>query len=279
MRQVTPKSVEYDHIYKFNSIEDFTMNNKVNRAVNASHVKKFYRLMQKGEFKPEMGIIVVDIKTGVIIDGQHRVEAFIKAQREFGYDGKLWVRFVDAPSGVEALQDYIRHFQVSRKWSLEDYISANIYGKNDLEKLKDFCLSHQYLNKGDDLADVFWRKGAAIISKKGSSDYKNMLKQRNFHFTAEEWADADRFYNEVVSLMDAIGKSWTDGGFEYIVNAWKKVRYDFTLIQKICSMPGGLETYFGLLRANKNTPSGQAEGVWYDFFTEVINKAALTLAA
>lgn len=274
MRTVTPKNVDFHKIYVFNSIEEFTMNKKVNRAVNASHVKKFYRLMQKGEFDPIMGIIVVDIKTGIIIDGQHRVEAFIKAQREFGYDGVLCVRFVDAPSGVEELQNYIRQFQVSRKWSLEDYISANIYGKNDLEKLKDFCLNHPYLNKGDDLTDVFWRKGAAIIAKTDSSEYKNRLKLRNVRFTNEEWADADRFYNEVVSLMDAIGKSWTDGGFEYIVNAWKKVRYDFTLIQKICSMPGGLETYFALLRANKNTPSGQAEGVWYDYFVGVVDRAA-----
>ena len=270
MRTVTPKNVEYDHIYKFYTISDFTFNNKVNRAVNASNVKKFYNLMKNGKFDPMMGIVVVDIKTGTIIDGQHRVEAFKKACEEFGYTGYLFVRFVIAPSGIEDLQSYIRQFQVSRKWQLEDYISANIYGKNDLEKLKDFCLSHKYLNKGDDLADVFWRKGAAIVAKTSSSEYKNRLKQRNVRFTPEEWADAERSYGEVADIMSAIGKSWTDGGFEYIVNAWKKVRNDFNLMGMICRLPKGQISFYEGLKNRKNIPSGQAENVWYDFFVKVI---------
>lgn len=266
-------------IYPKKRIEDFTFNRKVNRAVNASNVKKFYNLMKKGGFKPEMGLVVVDIKTGTIIDGQHRVEAFKRACEEFGYDGELWVRYVDAPTGVEELQNYIRQFQVSRKWQLEDYISANIYGKNDLERLKDFCLAHKYLNKGDDLADVFWRKGAAIIAKTNSSEYKERLKQRNVRFTVEEWTDAERTYVEITKLMDALGKSWTDGGFEYIVNAWKKVRYDMDLLEKICLLPNKYDTYFRLLKTSPKTPSGQAEKVWYDFFVETLNKAFAAVAA
>ena len=271
MRKVTPKNVDYQRIYDFYNVNDFTFNSKVNRAVNASNVKKFYNLMKNGKFDPIMGIVVVDIKTGTIIDGQHRVEAFKRACDEFGYTGYLLVRYVDAPSGIEELQNYIRQFQVSRKWQLEDYISANIYGKNDLEKLKDFCLSHRYLNKGDDLADVFWRKGAAIIAKTCSSEYKNRLKQRNVRFTQEEWSDAERNYKEVTSLMDALGKSWSDGGFEYIVNAWKKVRYDFTLFEKICRLPNGCNSFFEVLSNCRNIPSGQAEGVWYDFFVNTLN--------
>ena len=280
MRTVTPKNVEFDHIYKFYTISEFTFNDKVNRAVNGSNVKKFYNLMKNGKFDPMMGIVVVDIKTGTIIDGQHRVEAFKRACEEFGYTGYLFVRFVDAPTGVEELQNYIRQFQVSRKWSLEDFISANIYGKNDLEKLKDFCLAHKYLNKGDDLADVFWRKGAAIVAKTGSSEYKNRLKERNVRFTPEEWYDAERTYEEVTALMDALGKSWSDGGFEYIVNAWKKVRYDMDLLEKICLLPNKYNTFFEMLRNSKNIPSGQAEGVWYDFFVDTLNSATeATIAA
>lgn len=280
MRTVTPKNVEFDHIYKFYTISEFTFNDKVNRAVNVSNVKKFYNLMKNGKFDPMMGIVVVDIKTGTIIDGQHRVEAFKRACEEFGYTGYLFVRFVDAPTGVEELQNYIRQFQVSRKWSLEDFISANIYGKNDLEKLKDFCLAHKYLNKGDDLADVFWRKGAAIVAKTGSSEYKNRLRKRNVRFTPEEWYDAERTYEEVTALMDALGKSWSDGGFEYIVNAWKKVRYDMDLLEKICRLPNKYNTFFEMLRNSKNIPSGQAEGVWYDFFVDTLNSATeATIAA
>lgn len=273
MRTVTPKNVEFDHIYDFNDVEDFTFNRIVNRAVVNSHVKKFYNLMKKGKFDPSMGLVVVDINTGTIIDGQHRVKAFEKAKKDGVYPGIILVRYVEAPSGVSELQDYIRQFQVSRKWGLEDYISANIHGKNDLEKLRDFCLTHVNLNKGGEDADVFWRKGAAIVAKTGSSEYKNRLKQRNVRFTPEEWADADRTYNEITVLMDALGKSWTDGGFEYIVNAWKKVRNDFSLFEKICRLPNGCNSFFELLRNSRNIPSGQAEGVWYDFFVDTLNKA------
>lgn len=279
MRKITPKNVEFDHIYSFNDVEDFTFNRIVNRAVVTSNVKKFYNLMKNGKFDPMMGLVVVDINTGTIIDGQHRVKAYEKAREDGVYTGSILVRYVEAPSGVAELQDYIRQFQVSRKWGLEDYISANIHGKNDLERLRDFCLNHVFLNKGGDEADVFWRKGAAIVAKTGSSEYKNRLKQRNVRFTPEEWADAERTYNEVTLLMDALGKSWTDGGFEYIVNAWKKVRYDMDLLEKICRLPNKYNTFFDLLRNSKNIPSGQAEGVWIDFFTEVIIKAALAPAA
>ena len=279
MRKITPKNVDFHTIYEFHDVEDFTFNSIANRAVVNNHVRKFYKLMQKGRFDPMMGLVVVDIKTGTIIDGQHRVKAFMRAKEDGVYEGPILVRFVNAPSEIGELQEYIRQFQVARKWGLEDYISANIHGKNDLEKLRDFCLSHANLNKGGDDADVFWRKGAAIVAKTGSSEYKNRLKLRNVRFTHEEWADAERTYNEVMTLMDALGKSWTDGGFEYIVNAWKKVRYDMDLLEKICRLPNKYNTFFDLLRNSKNVPSGQAEGVWLDFFTEVINKAALAVAA
>lgn len=272
-RTVTPKNVDFHKIYVFAEVKEFTLNSKVNRAVVNSNVRKFYNLMKKGKFDPMLGVIVVDIKTGTIIDGQHRVKAFEKAKEEFGYDGCLFVRYVLAPETVKELQDYIRQFQEGRKWQLEDYISANIYGNNDLEKLRAFCFAHPYLNKGNN-EDVFWRKGACIIAKTGSSEYKKRLKDRNVRFTAEEWADAERSYNEATVLMDAIGKSWTDGGFEYIMNAWKKVRYNMTLLEKICVLPNSWNTLFDTMRSRNDKPSGQQEGVWFDFFVDSINKAA-----
>ncbi|MBO7734385.1 MAG: hypothetical protein J6S67_17605 [Methanobrevibacter sp.] len=272
-RSITPKNVDFHKIYSFTDVKEFTLNSKVNRAVVNSNVKKFYNLMKKGKFDPMLGVIVVDIKTGTIIDGQHRVTAFKKAKEEFAYDGFLLVRFVQAPEGVRELQDYIRQFQEGRKWQLEDYISANIAGKNDLEKLRTFCLTHQNLNKGND-EDVFWRKGACIIAKTGSSEYKKRLKDRNMRFTPEEWADAERSYNEAITLMDSIGRAWTDGGFEYIMNAWKKVRYDMVLLEKICVLPNKWDSLFDYMRNRNDKPSGQQEGVWYNFFVDSINKAA-----
>lgn len=273
-RSITPKNVDFHKIYVFTNIEEFTLNSRVNRAVVNSNVKKFYNLMKKGKFDPMLGVIVVDIRTGTIIDGQHRVTAFKKAKSEFGYNGCLFVRFVQAPTSIKDLQDYIRQFQEGRKWQLEDYISANITGKNDLEKLRTFCFAHPNLNKGNN-EDVFWRKGACIISKQGSSEYKKRLKDRNCRFTPEEWEDAERSYNEATRLMNAIGKSWTDGGFEYIMNAWKKVRYDMDMLEKICVLPNRWDTYFDAMRERNDKPSGQQEGVWYDFFVDTLNNLQL----
>ena len=260
-------------IFEFTNVEDFTFKSNVNRAVNATNVKKFYNLMKNNKFDPQMGVVVVDLKSKTIIDGQHRIKAYDQAKTDFGYKTPIQVRFVEAPTGVAELQDYIRHFQNARKWQLEDYISANLSGKNDLERLMEFCLSHPNLNKGTEPTDVFWRKGAAIIAKTGSSEYKNRLKQRNMRFTKEEWEDSEKFYKEVTNLFAALGKSWTDGGFEYIVNAWKKVRYDMDLFYKICRLPSGIYTFFDYLRENTyKCPSGQGEGVWYDFFVNSLNE-------
>ena len=270
-RSVTPKNVDFNKIYNFTSVNEFTFNSKVNRAINNGSVKRFVRMMNNGTFIPMMGLIVVDIFTGTIIDGQHRVTAFQMAKDEFNYDGYLLVRFVKAPSGVEELQNFIRQFQLCKKWDLEDYISANINGKNDLERLREFCLNHPNLNRGNN-EDVFWRKGACIIAKTGSSEYKKRLKDRKMRFTQEEWNDAERMYNEAVELMAALGKSWTDGGFEYIINAWKRIRYNVDLLQKICKLDNKFSDFFNLIKESKEKPSGQAEGVWYDFFVNEINK-------
>ena len=52
------------------------------------------------------------------------------------------------------------------------------------------------------------------------------------------------------------------------------------LLEKICRLPNKYNTFFEMLRNSKNIPSGQAEGVWYDFFVDTLNSATeATIAA
>ena len=100
-RSITPKNVDFHKIYSFTDVKEFTLNSKVNRAVVNSNVKKFYNLMKKGKFDPMLGVIVVDIKTGTIIDGQHRVTAFKKAKEDLSRESEELVKAAEEKAAAE----------------------------------------------------------------------------------------------------------------------------------------------------------------------------------
>lgn len=278
MRSITLKNVDYRKIYEVTDVDDFNFNTKVNRALNPRNVKKFTNLMKNDKYDPEMGIIIVDVKTGTICDGQHRVEGYKGAKELYNYQKPLLVRYVNAPQKVEDLQNYIRSFQSSMKWQLEDYISANLTGKNDLMRLREFCLSHPLLTNG---VDVSWSKGACIVARDSAMKvYKDRLKRRDCRFSYDEWNNAEKLYSEIEKIFTAMGKTKSDAQFEYIVNAWKEIRYDVNYLEKICHLPNKYETVFKTIEDNDNDgsnkikyPSGQGKGVWYEFFAKVIDKA------
>lgn len=261
----------YDTKKDLIDVNDFEMNKKVNRAIVGSNVATFLKLMEKDEYDPERSLIMVDASTYTILDGQHRVSAYKEAQKKCGYNKGLLVRFVEAPKGVEALQKYIQGLQKGRSWELEDYITANFYAKNDLRKIKQFCLAHPFLYNEN---DVFWRKGTAIITKDLSNTYKKRLKERNVRFSKEDWDTAEDRYEEITTLMEALGKKWTDGSFEYIVDAWKTLKNDMDTMVKIYSLPYKFDTVFAALKNRTDYPSGQGKKVWYNFFVETVEMAA-----
>lgn len=272
-QKVTKGTVDYLRIYPYTELDGFKLNPNVNRAINLANVKRFKRMMKNGTYDPERGVAIVDIKTKTILDYQHRFESLKLAQKEFNYKEPMLVRYVDAPTKVEDLQNYIRSLQVSRKWSPEDYISANIGGKNDLNKLRDFCLNHPLLMNGD---NVCWVRGAAIISREQSSVYRQKLKDRNCRFTKEEWANAETIYNEVEQIFDAMGEKGTGGSTDYIINAWKTIRYNIEYMDLLCKLPGGFKTFLQLLRDNRETkPTGQSLIPFVDYFLGLLKTKAV----
>lgn len=258
-------------IFEYTDVSSFKFAPHINRAVNEKNVNAFVKLMKSGKFDPERGVIIVDVNTKITVDGQHRVQAYKKAQEMFGYDVPLLVRYVDAPQKVEELQLYIAELQKGRKWTLEDYISANIASKNDLRRVEEFCFSHPLLHKGD---YAYWSKAACIISHLTTQkDYKAKLRDRHMRFTEEEWNNAETVYGEAERILAAMNQDNPTSGFEYIVNAWKKIRYDIDTMGKVCRLKDGFNTFIELIRANRvNVPGGsQAVEPYYDFFLGLLN--------
>lgn len=272
-------TVDYRRIYEYTDVTNFKFMPTINRAVSEKNVNTFVKLMKDGKFDPERGLIIIDINTKAILDGQHRVEAYKKAHEAGFYDKPLLVRYVDGPKKTAELQAYIAELQKGRKWQLEDYITANLSAKNDLRRLQEFCLNHPLLSRG---YDAHWSKGACIVSRETTPKvYKNMLKQRDVRFTEEEWNSAETIYEEAKAILEAISQRKTTAGFEYIVNAWKKIRYDIDSMSQVCKLPNGFGTFLSLIKEHRaDFPAGeQAVEPYYDFFTEVIIKAALATAA
>ena len=278
LNRIGKATVDYRRIYEYTDVSIFKFMPHINRAVNEKNVNSFVRLMKSGKFDTERGIIIIDINTKAILDGQHRIEAYTKAQQA-GYNKPLLVRYVDAPTKVEELQLYIAELQKGRKWQLEDYISANIAAKNDLRKLQDFCFNHPLLHKGD---FAHWSKGACIVSRETvQKDYKGKLRDRHVRFTDEEWNNAETVYSEAERILEAMNQDKPTAGFEYIINAWKKIRYDIDTMGKVCKLKDGFNTFIDLIRANRADIPGGSQGVddYYEFFLNILKSEEVKVAA
>lgn len=262
-------------IFECTDVNIFKLMPSINRAVNEKYINSFIKLMKEDKFDPERGLLIIDINTKTILDGQHRAEAYKKVQEAGIYNKPILVRFVDAPKKVSDLQKYIQELQKGRKWNLEDYITANLYGKNDLRRLQEFCLSHPLLSKGD---LTYWSKGACIVSREtAQKTYKGMLKQRDMHFTEEEWNNAETIYQEVTAILNAINQAKPSAGFEYIVNAWKKIRYDIDNMGRVCKLPNGFNSFVEMIKENRaDFPAGE-QGVepYYDFFIGILDSVSI----
>lgn len=196
--------------------------NKKNRPCNKSHVARVKKEML--DCLAIMPPIVVNVVTNNIVDGQHRHKAYVELMEsgELPEDSLLGVKYVSIPEENE-LEAIKRANNNSKSWTLENFVDSNS-GKESYDKLIDWCKTHTLTcEKG--VAKV--RYGSAIIKGKGCTQ---ILKNDTFTASDEEFQRAEDVHNEMIQIIEALGKEKKGSFLESLATTWItfRDRHDFS---------------------------------------------------
>lgn len=204
--------VSYKESLKFGS-------NQGNRIISSSHLLKLKKqCLESLEILPP---ITINLVTGNIIDGQHRLKAY-QCLIEAGAiepERKIKVMFLEIPKEEEK-KAIINANINSKNWSLNDYVLSYMKEGNDSYiKLEEWCKSHSLVS---DRGVIQYRYGAAILLGKG---HRKNLKNGQFKLTEETLRIGDKVYKEIeeiVSILELgdLQNSWV----ESLAVSWNNVR-------------------------------------------------------
>ena len=194
----------------------FSLNSK-NREYNPNHLARIKREMS--DCLMLMSPITVNTVTNNIVEGQHRHKAFIELIEEerLAKDSVLGVKFVSIPVEKE-LEIIIRANNNSKSWTLVNYVDSNIESDAYI-KLNEWCLKHTLSCDKNGKAKV--RYGSAIF--KGKNCTKE-LKKGTFEITDEELQRAEQVHNELIQIIETLGKCPKGDYIEALAIKWIEVR-------------------------------------------------------
>lgn len=232
------KILSYEEVVSFGKAQR-------NRKVNDNHVNDFYNVIKAGKSRIELqdgtylvlGIIpvVVNPRTGYIMDGQNRVAAFKKAYEKGDIDNKarLLVGFWEVEPGAAENTLIIDLNTKTKNWSMDDYINSYAQDIPSYAGLVEFCqthsLCHVATNKGERNKP---RYAAAIITGKGC---QTALKAGTFNFTDEQFKAADTIHKELLEIRKKLNMPLTGDEIEYMATEWH-VQRNFISIADIKSL-------------------------------------------
>ena len=237
-------------VYSVNSIQEsekFTLYG-FNRNIREDLVKNYEKMYLAGK---DLGYMTIEKNTMGILDGQHRTAAWKRAKAKnpnikplvFVYDTVNLTTDEERKNRIQELNSGVH-------WNVNDFISSNMGGQNDLARLEAFCLAHPRLhkvgksgkNKGKKKA--LFRRGAAIVH--GDQKYYKKALRGDFKASDDQWEEADEVYNEIEHFLAAMQLSnQTDiPSLEGIICGWQAVRNDRRCSTKISNLPNGVATLY-----------------------------------
>jgi hypothetical protein len=203
----------------------FTLNQK-NRNIVPNHLSRIKREMR--ECLWTMMPIVVNIVTGNILDGQHRHKSYVDLMEagELPNDYLLGVMYVSVPEEFE-LEAIERINNNDKSWAIGDFVKRHSDDES-YNKLIEFCLSHS-LTCDKDGAKI--RYGSAMVKGKSCTQ---ILKNGEFSATNEEFERAEKVHDEMIQIIESLGKEKRGSYMESLATTWIRFRerYDFATWMK-----------------------------------------------
>lgn len=218
-----------------------------NRNLDKAHMSKISgQIVDMGgmEIFPP---ITVNTVTNNVIDGQHRLYAYIKLV-ESGIlppTEKIDVKFVQIPAEKEA--EYIVKANTnSKNWSLDNFIDSYSQDNAYYSTLKEWCTNHTLCFSG---RKAKIRYAAAIITGKNCS---TDLSKGTVTFSDKQLRIAENVHSELTDILDALGKPTTGCFIEGLAVEWHAVRKKHAFSDWINTMKRMRQQIAKLPSKNKN---------------------------
>lgn len=183
---------------KFNFVEG-------NREVSdEKHIRSIMNSMTNGSYIPP---IIVDSKTRIIIDGQHRYIAATNLwKQEIAYE--LPVIFAEFEN---PLLEAIKYNNTSKEWRTVSYVKAYIADKRESYiLLQRFCETHPLLGVGNKFK---YSTALILLTHTHKSE---VVKNGTLVVTVDQCKNAETIYQEMASLYELIPVILQ----KTILNAW-----------------------------------------------------------
>lgn len=189
-----------------------------NRKIDRNNLNKLKNVMaQQGT--ATMPPIMVNTRTGNVIDGQHRLRAFesLVLEGSISDESKLNVIFVDLTEQEERCK-IVETNTILKKWAQSDFIDSYVKEKNPhYIKLREICERHPEwlceVKKNADGANEYsykYRYAAAMVTGAFSNKY---LKDGSFTMTDEDAEKSVKVFDEFVQLVEILGIDKKNGAW------------------------------------------------------------------
>lgn len=216
---VTPEGMNTNALRFFDpSMASTLYFHNANRVINETHVRDLMREIKKdGE---NLMPVLVDSKTMLIADGQHRFEAYKRLWAN-GFDGRMKVLFHDFETEENFLETLYR-LQKSKKWAVTDFARMHTTtGHTAISMLTEFCANHPMLYDSKHNKPKFRKTGLLLFGK----NVEPKIKKGAFTVSKGDLEIGDVLYSEVAQIFEILGVkdgTWTEQLFE----AWHDIRFD-----------------------------------------------------
>lgn len=162
------------------------------QVVDLEHIARIEEAMRRDDFIPP---VIVDRKTLLIIDGQHRNEAARNIWRKGG-QYKLNIILDNFDNPLLAAINYNRN---SKRWTTENYVNAYITdGRKSFELLKKFCESHPLLMGKGAVCSINYSGAAQMITH---SPCNAVIPKGTLQITEDQCHAAEETYQQLEQLM------------------------------------------------------------------------------
>lgn len=211
------------------------------------HVRNIMNAMMNGEFIPP---IIVDVRTKLVIDGQHRYTAALNLwKQKIGYQLLVIESEFDNP-----LLAAIKYNNKAKNWRTSTFVNAYITdGRESYNLLKEFCLTHKLLHFGNIC------KYSSAILLLGHRYSTTVVQNGTLVVTMEQCAQAEDVYTELETMREVIA-SVMQG---HVITAWIAIRKNI-LAHK------SMEEYMNLLRNKFVAPASGRIEEWKHALSKVI---------
>ena len=185
--------------------------NQRNRVVSKQHVNDFYqKICSNGVSQDGTGYgpypIHVNIRTNHILDGQHRLAAYLKAieEEKIPSDTLIYVAYEDLDEESEISKIIDLNIN-SKNWTLDDYVDCEKCCNDNFRRLTEFAethsLCHTENSKGEKKCK--YRYAAAILTGRGSAA---ALKNRTIQISDEDIERGELVHEELIGIRKVLAK-------------------------------------------------------------------------